>query len=268
MNVRAPRCPSRTRGCRRTVRVLFGLALAAIAIAADCAPALAKDRILLIGNSFTEGIRPRLRAIMRSAGRDSSVGVRAVNGWTLAHHAASGSTTRKIGAASWNAVVLQEQSKGIFLERYPSARYLDAEIAGRTVFFMTWRDREAVLEDYDTLLGVPGGNFGYVPIADELDAAIAPVGWAFREVLLRESDPDLWSLDGHHASERGRYLASLVLYATIFGESPFGLWFPSSIGLEQAFEDQVLVEEVVLGNAGQWNIDVAVPAAGSQAGDE
>jgi hypothetical protein len=120
---------------------------------------------------------------------------------------------------------------------------------------MTWRDQEEEIEWYDYLMGEPGGVVGYIPIAFELDASIAPVGWAFREILLQETNPDLWASDGHHASERGKYLACLVLYATIFGESPVGLWVPSSIDGTQAYADQLLVEQLVLGDPARWNID-------------
>jgi len=214
------------------------------------------DSILIVGNSFTSGIKNRLRHLAHSAGRDVFVGVCAGDGYTLAAHAASPRTLAKIHSNDWRTVILQEQSDGISAERYQGARTLDGEIDGHTVFFMTWRDRGADLADYDTLRGEPGGDTGYVPIAFELDAAVAPIGWAFREILLAEPDADLWSRDGHHASERGRYIAALVLFATIYGESPVGLWMSPSLDEEQSFADQLLVEQVVLTNPALWNIAV------------
>jgi hypothetical protein len=245
---------------RRILATALALALALPGLlASTAAPATARDSILLVGNSFTAGIKSRLRMLARSAGRDVAIGVCAGDGFTLAHHAASRSSLAKIHSRDWQTVVLQEQSKGIDIERYPAARVLDAEIAGRTVFFMTWRDRGALLADYDTLRGQPGGDTGYVPIAFELGAAVAPVGWAFRELLVEDALTDLWGRDAHHANDRGRYLAALVLYAAIFGESPVGLWMHPALPEEQAYHDQLLVERLVFDDPAQWNI--ALPDA-------
>jgi len=240
-------------------RVSVALLVAAFCLAADARPAWPRDRILIIGNSFTGGVKTNLRFLTRSALRDTYVSVRASDGWTLNDHALSRATLRRIRSSEWNVVVLQDQSDGIFTKRYPGARLLHGEIGavgGNTVFFMTWGDREDGLDVYDALRGVPGGDEGYVPIALELDAAVAPVGWAFREVLLEEPDAELWSVDGHHASERGRYLASLVLYAAIYGESPVGLWATPKLTAEQVLHDQLLAERVVFRNPSEWNIDV------------
>jgi hypothetical protein len=247
----------------RTFRVLLVMLL--VFVAADSQARLASrralrsssDSILIIGNSFTSGIKNRLRHLAHSAGRDVYVGVSAGEGYTLAAHAASPRTLAKLHSNDWRTVVLQEQSDGMSADRYDGARQLDRQIDainGNTVFFMTWRDRGADLADYDALRGEPGGDTGYVPIAFELGAAVAPIGWAFREILLADPDADLWSHDGHHASERGRYIAALVLFATIYGESPVGLWTSPSLPEDQAFADQLLVEQVVLANPAQWNI--------------
>jgi hypothetical protein len=222
-------------------------------------PAWSRDRILLVGNSFSQGVKNRLRSLTRSALRDASVSVSARDGWTLGVHSTARSTLRRIGSTEWHTVVLQEQSDGIDEERYPDARTIDAEVeaaGSRTVFFMTWADRDDELSEYERLRGVAGGTEGYLPIAIELDSPVAPVGWVFREVLLEEPDAELWSLDGHHASERGRYLAALTLYATIFAESPVGLWPHPALPLDQVLHDQLLVERVVLGDQSEWNIDV------------
>jgi len=240
------------------VRACVAFLAAALGLAADATPSWSRDRVLIIGNSFTGGIRTNLRMLTRSALRDTYVKVRASDGWTLNDHAVSRSTLRKLRTSEWNSVVLQDQSDGIFAERYPGARTLDGEIAavgGRTVFFMTWGDRDDEFDVYDALRGVPGGEEGYVPIAFELDAVVAPVGWAFRELLLEEPDAEVWSVDGHHASERGRYLASLVLYAAIYGESPVGLWATPKLTAEQALHDQLLAERVVLEHPTDWNLD-------------
>ncbi len=242
---------------RRIARFAAAGLLLHAAVLCSASHADARDSMLLVGNSFTKGIKSPLRMLVRSAGRDVAIGVCAADGFTLQAHAESRSSLAKIHSKDWQTVVLQEQSDGISEERgYQGARALDLEIAGRTVFFMTWRDRDAEIADYDDLRGEPGGDTGYVPIALELDAAVAPIGWVFREILLAEPDAELWSRDGHHASERGRYLAALTLYATIYLESPVGLWMTPGLSEEQAFHDQLLVERVVFEDPAAWNIDL------------
>jgi hypothetical protein len=237
----------------RRLAIVFAL-FAAVSAVTAVQSAKAED-VLLVGNSFTAGIKTKLRYLLRSAGRDTSVYVRASEGWTLAMHAESSTTTQKIQWKPWDAVVLQEQSDGMLPERFPSARLLESRIDERTVFFMTWRDRSALLEDYDNLRGVPGGDTGYVAVAAEVGAVVAPVGWAFREILVEEPDAELWRSDGHHASERGRYVAALVLYATITGDSTVGLWMSPRLTEEQALHDQMLVDALVLERASEWNFE-------------
>ncbi|MBI5504238.1 MAG: hypothetical protein HY899_05530 [Deltaproteobacteria bacterium] len=240
---------------RRAFRLL-GLVVA-MAVALGSSSAEAATSILLIGNSFTGGLKPKLQSLIRSSGRDVTIVARAASSWTLADHAASPSTRKKIDAKAWDYVVLQEQSLGLFHERYPSARVLDAEIGkkgSQTVFFMTWRDAGAPMVSYDSLHGQPGEDVGYIPIAFELGAPVAPVGWAFRETAIEAPEVDLWAGDGHHASDRGRYVAALTLFATIFDESPVGLWGPRTMTAEEILHDQLLVEEVTLTNPSEWNI--------------
>lgn len=240
---------------RRAVRVL-GLVIAAV-IALGPSSAQATTRILLIGNSFSAGLKPKLQSLIRSSGRDVTIAARAASTWTLANHSVSSATLTRIRSKAWDFVVLQEQSLGLFHARYPSARTLDAEIRNRgsqTVFFMTWRDWGAPLVSYDSLHGQPGDDVGYVPIAFELGAPVAPVGWAFRETAIEAPEVGLWAGDGHHASDRGRYLAALTLYATMFRESPVGLWGPPTMTAEDILHDQLLVEAITLGNPLEWNL--------------
>lgn len=237
------------------------LALPLVAVSGAGAPARAEEAVLLLGNSFLAGIRPRLRNLARSAGHDLNIRASAGQGWTLAQHASSSKSLRRIQAGGWDHVVLQEQSDGFSEERYADARYLDSEVSvagADTILLMTWRDRSDELDAWDSLHGEPGGDHGYIPIAFELGASVAPAGWAFREVLLRESDPELWRRDGHHADERGRYLVALVLFTTIYRESPLGLWGPKSLSPGHILHDQLLAEELVLGDPARWNIEAPI----------
>jgi hypothetical protein len=234
---------------------ILALAVSVLAVPAHAGPA-EPGFILFLGNSFVRGIRRPLRDLFEAAGMDVRVKARAPSGWTLARHADRPSTTAILDSAPWTHVFLQEQSDGIDASGYPAARVLDALSSARgaeTVFFMTWRDRGVPVESYDSLLGEPGGNVGYVPIAFELDAAIAPAGWAVREVLVAGLGYDLWQ-DGHHLNALGQYLAACVCFATLTGLSPVGLAAPSRIAFAQALDLQIVAERTVLSDPARWNL--------------
>ncbi len=217
---------------------------------------LAPQLILFVGNSFVRGLRRPLRDLYDASGASVRVKTLGPSGWTLERHATAASTGAVIGSRPWNYVFLQEQSDGIDASGYGPARAIDAAVAGqgaRTVFFMTWRDRGVTVAGYDSLRGEPGGNVGYVPIAFELDAPVAPVGWAIRDGLLEGLPYDLWQ-DGHHLNGLGDYLAACVCFATLTGISPVGLPAPKRIFPEEALYLQQLAQDTVLSDPAQWNL--------------
>lgn len=62
-------------------------------------------------------------------------------------------------------------------------------------------------------------------IATELGIDVAPVGLAFQRAMQERPDLDMYDSDGEHPSIYGTYLATNVIYATVFGESPVGLFY-------------------------------------------
>lgn len=243
---------------RRHTRIAPLLSILAAALTWVGPPVAQADdyNVLLVGNSFSKGIKRPLRDALEADGSTATVKTRARPGWTLGKHAASRSTPKYIARASWTDVFLQEQSNGIDDSRYPDARTLDALIAptgARTGFMMTWRDRGAPPSDFNSLRGEVGGSVGYVPIAHELDATVAPVGWAIRSALEEGAGLDFWKPDGHHLNKTGTYLAALVLYSVMTNNSPVGLPY------RRRHEDdapylQALVEETVFSESVIWNL--------------
>ncbi len=61
---------------------------------------------------------------------------------------------------------------------------------------------------------------GYLGIAHELRAPVAPVGIAWLAVRRQNPQLNLWQDDGNHPNEDGTYLAACVFYAVIFRQSP------------------------------------------------
>jgi len=242
-------------------RIACSLILAA-GVLFTTTPAQAASRdggelILLVGNSFVRGVSRPLQDLYRSVGKNVSVKTISRSRWTLDRHAHSRRSLRKLAAYPWDQVVLQEQSAGMFPARYPAARDLDTmihEIGAQTTFYMTWRDRNDSIAMYDSLRGAPDDSYGYVPIAFELGAPVAPIGWAVRSLVEDGKPVDVWSYDGHHLNEYGHYLAACVLFATLTQTSPVGLEAPSRFTPAEALYLQELAEGTVLTNPGEWNI--------------
>jgi hypothetical protein len=63
----------------------------------------------------------------------------------------------------------------------------------------------------------------HVSIAQAEPACVAPIGQAWDLALSRDPTLTLHAADGNHSAPAGAFLAALVLYATITGQSPLDL---------------------------------------------
>jgi hypothetical protein len=224
-------------------------------------------RILFIGNSYTyvNDLPGMFAKLARAGGYPVETGMAAEGGFTLADHLNSPHTLDELAASKWNFVVLQEQSEVPAIEQsrvasmYPAARSLVQKIellGARPIFFMTWGHLNGAPEfgiqsyaDMQILL-----DQGYLRIADELNAPLAPVGFAWSQAESQNSQLALWQADGSHPSELGTYLAACVFYAVIFRQSPEGLTYHAGLPKDMTQSLQTIAATVVLGNPSQWNL--------------
>lgn len=216
-------------------------------------------RVLFIGNSYTfvNDLPNTFAKLARSGGHKVEVGMSAQGGWRLADHVGSTETLNLLKSAKWNFVVLQEQSQIPSLqqvrnqEMYPAARQLIQKIKaiGATpIFFSTWAHRDGMPEnsmnDYESMQTQI--NNGYMGIAQELNAPIAPVGPAWLTAVKQHPELDLWQEDGSHPTEQGTYLAACVFYTVIFHESPNRLAYHAHLSKETAKILQTVASDTVL----------------------
>ena len=92
--------------------------------------------------------------------------------------------------------------------------------------------------------------------ADEIELVIAPVGWAWNEVL-KTKIKELHYLhlsDWNHPSKRGSYLTACVLYATIFKEALKDVNYLADLPADEANYFKLVASEIVLNNLVLWNI--------------
>jgi hypothetical protein len=212
-------------------RCFFSAALALLIAAPLPAGGTPKPvRVLFIGNSYTYvNDLPKMLAALARAGNQRPVVYEreTPGGYTLEKHWKDGKAVKKIAAAKWDYVVLQEQSLRPLVERQRMFEYA-AKLGGainkqqaRTLLFQTWARQDAPQKQADL-------SKAYLDLGKELKGRVAPVGMAWERALKADPKLVLHSADKSHPGKAGTYLAACVFYATIFGKSPEGL--PGDIG--------------------------------------
>ena len=230
--------------------------------------AVADVDILFIGNSYTyrHQLPTMFAQLAASGGHQVAVDFSAQAGWTLADHVKSSDTSTKIAGTTWDYVILQEQSVIPALSdfrqdtMFPAARQLDNKIqatGAKTILYMTWGRRDGLedagLDDFNHMQS--GLRVGYMTLANEIDAIVAPVGIAWQNALTQEPELNLWGADGSHPSQRGAYLAACVFYAVVFQESPVGLSYQADLSTSQAEFLQTVAADTVLSDAARWHLE-------------
>jgi hypothetical protein len=235
---------------------------AAAAVArSPAAPAENALRVLMVGNSHTYfNDMPSMIAGLASAAHEqrpfASV-MLATGGATLAQHLAQGEVSRRLSAGRWDYVVLQEQQQRpafTFNPRqmeeqfFAPIRTLDviAKAAGaRTVLYMNWARRAGDPSN------VPGDDYekmqertreSFATAAQQIGAAVAPVGLAWRAGHRDHPEIALWAPDGSHANRPGSYLAACVLYGVLYGRSALGNAYTAGLAADVARHLQVAAD--------------------------
>jgi hypothetical protein len=122
---------------------------------------------------------------------------------------------------NWSFVILQAQkysTSGQFEYSTDEAKQLirtSREQHAVPVMFPEWPRRgvEETQRIYDL----------HVSIAQAEPACVAPIGQAWDLALARDPTLTLHASDGNHSAPAGAFLAALVLYATITGQSPLDM---------------------------------------------
>ncbi|MDF3130905.1 hypothetical protein P0Y35_16965 [Kiritimatiellaeota bacterium B1221] len=216
--------------------------------------ASAELKVLFIGNSFTIGggksVPTIFDALANAAGQeDPTTVMRAVGGKDYKYHYQN--SLSHIQSDQWTHVVLQNYSTGpTHIGNIPDhmtygGLLYDAIIANNpdthVHLYQTWARAEAhsligtSFATTDEMLGELVTN--YQALADALNQAnpdkapviVNPVGeaWNLAGGNLPASDPDyidLWASDNYHGDNRGYYLSACVHYASIYKQSPEGLY--------------------------------------------
>jgi hypothetical protein len=228
-------------------------------------------KVLFVGDSYsyTNDLPAMFASLARAGHHLVETGLVASPAESFVDHVVSQDVTRSLRTTKWNVVALQEQSQIPASERlrrtqmYPAARQLVGlarKARAQPMFFLTWARRygwpEEGLVTYASMQSAV--DQGYLVIAHDLNASVAPVGYVWSATLKEERDADrhagLWRLDGSHPSIRGTYLAACVFYAAIFGEAPNGLTYRAGLSAEEAAKLQASASKAVLGDPAEWGL--------------
>jgi hypothetical protein len=203
----------------------------------------AETSALFIGNSYSSQIRKTFTQLIKHEKRPLHVEFKVPGGWTLTKHLQDPKTTELIKSRKWTYVVLQEQSQtpaysNLRINFFKSSKELAKLIKKQNatpLFYMTWGRRDGDKQNIKTAPTYAKMQLllsqAYTQISQESQSDLAPVGLTWQEV--REQAPELgkqlYKNDGSHPSEKGAYLAALVIYCKILKLTPNQISYRASL---------------------------------------
>ena len=207
---------------------LAALAVTTLACSASPAPSLRDGdnvpnarRILFIGNSltYTNDLPRVVQALADSLGGGPlEVAMVAFPDFSLDDHRQAGEASKAIARGGWSVVVLQQGPSSLPESRtqlLAATRRFAEEIkkaGARPALYSVWphvtrqRDFPRAIESYELA-------------AKEVDGILLPVAAAWLAAWKRDSTLELYSSDGLHPSQAGTYVAAIVLYAKLTGQT-------------------------------------------------
>ena len=198
--------------------------------------AMAEQKILFIGNSYTGGIRKTVSELFKNEKADVKIEYINPGGKNLKFHFENKKTIDKVKSGNWDYIVLQDQSQTPALPgQYSAMFHKAADDFGKLCkslkkkpeicFYMTWGRRDGdkrnkhLFPDFTTMQAKLTKS--YSDAAKRLKSKIAPVGLGFKNI--HDSDKELFKSlyvkDGSHPSKTGAYLAACIFYKTLMNKS-------------------------------------------------
>jgi hypothetical protein len=213
------------------------LGLAAFAIAAVLAQPVPR-KILFIGDSFTYyqgGVYTHFEKLAAAGNPPLMVTAdKSVFGGAFLHRLWDlKEPVKAIDTAAYDVVVLQEdipETTVADFREYAGKFVAEArKNQARPVLFMAWA--------YPRLGWISMAEIAQAhrDAAQELNVDVAPVGLAWQQASKQRPGMNFYGPDREHPSVFGTYLATCVIYATIYNRDPSGFaYVPSGVTLDEA----------------------------------
>jgi hypothetical protein len=237
---------------------LVTFALASCAATSTEAPAELPEppgTVLFVGNSFTfwnQGLWTHMQELTAARGEGLGAETSRVvrGGASLRVLWKRTKAKEKISEGGYDVVVLQEdlpETKVTDFHKYAALFDAHTRDAGsRLIFFMSW--------DYERLGWISMDEIiaEHKRMARELDAEVAPCGYAWQRAMAERPEVDFYSGDREHQSWYGTILNLYVIYSTIYGESPESLEFTPPEKSEVTAEEDAWLRRVAWGAYQSW----------------
>ena len=217
---------------------LLAFSAALFRIDAATADSSSPQKILFIGDSFTSsqgGIDQRLLLLAKSTPQNLTIAADrvVVPGATLKRLWELGDAVRAIDTDSYDTVVVQDDIPEINLSYFRQyVRMFVEEIRqhhARPIVYMTWAYERLNWISMDEIAEA------HSALAREIGIDVAPAGVAWAEAKKERPDLELFASDLEHPSPSGMYLATCVMYVTIFRKDPSGSsYVPEGVSDAQA----------------------------------
>jgi hypothetical protein len=234
---------------------------------------LAQDtlRALFIGNSYmgVNNLPQMVQDLSSSLGDVLIYDSNTPGGQTFQMQAANAVNYQKMAAQEWDYIILQGQSQEpsfpfgqVNSQTLPYAVQLaDSAKAiqpcSQVNYFMTW-GRQNGDPQWDSINTFDKMNArlrdAYLRIADSAQAAVSPVGVAWKYVRDNHPNINLYQQDGSHPSLEGSYLAACVFYTSLFHKSAVGSSFNPGIDPNTTIILQNVASSIVFDSLDTWQL--------------
>jgi hypothetical protein len=192
------------------------MAIAVWAAMAQGAP----PRVLFIGNSLTAAndLPAMVAALAKANGEPIVTRTVAIPNYSLEDHWNRGDAKRAIAEGGWSFVVLQQgpsalpESRVLLVEYARRFAAETAKIHARTALFMVWPASSRAF-DFD------GVRLSYEAAAREVGGVFLAAGEAWRTAWRSDAKLEFYGTDGFHPTKLGSYLAAVVVYQGLTGET-------------------------------------------------
>lgn len=270
----------------RSTRTLIGFALLYVFLSGGCLlapedpePSPGDVTVLFIGSSYFGAwdMIDHFRKLCDEGGQDVFIGSFVRSGLYLDDLAREPGVAAKISERDWDYVILQGvgtttaypethhllTSYGSYHPVYPALQTFKAMVnatgdSTRIIFQMPFAFEDGMLwvgmdDDYFAMQQLCYDNT--LAWAGALDLGVAPVGWAWREILLEEPGTHyLHASDWNHPSLRGAFLMAVVFHATVCNESCAGYAYRAGMPSAEAAHLRETGSVIVQGNRRLWNL--------------
>lgn len=222
---------------------VFAFLLYPLAIAQQTSSNKPESSVLFIGNSYTSVNNLPDMVVKIAASKNISVitDTSIPGGYTWGKHLQNQDTQNKIGQASWDFVILQEQSQHmgfsdeqVITQSFSWGKKLVRIInkqspKSRVIFYQTWghkngdRQNCSNFPELCTYEGMQNRiSKNYIKLAKDTSSHVAPVGQVWQKLLKLYPNIELYSPDGSHPTPEGTYLAACVIFKTMFNKPVTG----------------------------------------------